>query len=64
MPVALFRILLGICIMEFHIVCVPGSRVAKLARKAAGWHVGFRLKCKMPVLQEICQTHFAYSAIL
>ena len=56
-PVALFRILLGICIIEFHMVCVPGSLVAKLAKKAAGLQVGFRLKCRMPANDQTGQAN-------
>ena len=48
MPVALLRILLGMCIIEFHMVWVPGSLVAKFARNAAGSQLGLKLKCRTP----------------
>lgn len=35
--------------IEFHMVWVPGSLVAKLAWKAAGLQVGLWEKCRMPI---------------
>lgn len=43
-PVAALRRLLGMAIIDFHIVCVPGSLVAKFARKAAGSQFGLNEK--------------------
>ena len=41
--------------MEFQIVWVPGSLVAKFAKKAAGSQLGLKLKCKTPVITSIQQ---------
>ena len=51
MPVAECRMWVGTRIMEFQIVCVPGSLVAKLARKAAGEQLGLKEKCRIPAMQ-------------
>ena len=50
MPVAEFKMSFGIIMRELYVVCVPGSLVAKFARKAAGSQVGFRLPCRMPAI--------------
>ena len=48
MPVAAWRTGFGTIIKECHMVWVPGSLVAKLARNAAGVQASFMLKCKRP----------------